>query len=574
MRESATFGADAVGYDLATSSLGYFEAWVYVPVQDCSTGSGGADGLLWYLSISPDQDNDFGNPYAGITCDGLSYPLDTGGNPIQYTRNDWHKISLEWDTTGLVGFVNSELVFSVNSTEFGDSPNRLFIANWDHDFPQPSYLDDVTIQTDADVPDEFELQDPTNGVTIGSHETRFLDVDITSPPTVVGSPDSDISINPTDFTHVNLEGNTAVVVYPPGDPSALRHFTVNVSNTSNGLALSNSNLRAIMNDSIPYDQYVVVFMDEDLGNVTNYNVSQLGDAISGIGAWSGTYKYIYFDNVNDCYGVSSISECTYIPSTSPLAPSGTGQVDIDASYFINTLEIDENSSTLNPTSVKFSISLVPTANISAQSETINNTINGTGTVQTTFNGLADGTYDLQINFNNIGCTLDSSPCPFPDTYIYSSFVVASGTVETVGEVEAYNSFQLPTNLESTVYESCGITNIGGCINNSFKFLFYPSTNSLSSLTEQYDILKQKVPFIYVYQASDIFTSMYNNPSTAPEISVPFGTFGNITLFSEDLISSVPYASLIRSLIASGIWLMLFYAIYRKTLSIFDNQTTT
>lgn len=250
--------------------------------------------------------------------------------------------------------------------------------------------------------------------------------------------------------------------------------------------------------------------------------------------------------------------------------SGTSSVNIDVDYFLQQSEIIRTISAFNPTQVNFGIALRPTTAISARGISIDNTVQGTSSVSNTFTGLADGVYDVNITFYNNG-VLFGDDRPFAESYIYSSFTVASGTLTATGTPEFYDFSQdQPTNQPVP----CGITAIGGCIQNAFSYLFIPTENGMIQITNLYDTLSTKFPFAYFTDFNDSITSVFTNPTTESlAISVPFGTFGTLDLISEEMIEAVPFTALIRELLGAIIWLMMAYTIYRRTLRIFNKETT-
>jgi len=104
------------------------------------------------------------------------------------------------------------------------------------------------------------------------------------------------------------------------------------------------------------------------------------------------------------------------------------------------------------------------------------------------------------------------------------------------------------------------------------FLFIPSEASVDSFMSAYSELGTKMPFVYIAQASDLLTGMFTGtPADVPTVAVTTG-IGTITFISQPMIEAIPFVDLIRSLIAAGLWLMLFVVLYRKTLTIHDKQT--
>jgi hypothetical protein len=178
----------------------------------------------------------------------------------------------------------------------------------------------------------------------------------------------------------------------------------------------------------------------------------------------------------------------------------------------------------------------------------------------------DGTYTFKVSFGNAG-TPFSGIYPFEETYIYFDVEIESGSIVSTHVDTPYSpTYGEPQSLP------CSLTQLQGCLINTANFLFYPSTASIDAFMTEYDQLENKLPFVYAYQASDLLTDMYTGTaSSVPAITVTTG-IGDITLISESQLAAIPYVSLIRSLIAAGLWLMLFTVLYRKTLSIHDKQT--
>lgn len=247
--------------------------------------------------------------------------------------------------------------------------------------------------------------------------------------------------------------------------------------------------------------------------------------------------------------------------------TGTSTINIDVGYFLAEGEIDTTISELNPTLVQFQYDNA-SGSASSIGEAISNTTFGSQTVDTDLSGLPDGQYDLIIRFSNLGVPF-GSPRPFPLAYAYSGFTVAGGVLTTTVTPEFYDttSFENPATAQP-----CSITEIGGCINNSMRYLFYPSSESVDAFMTTYQTLETKIPFVYLYQSSDLLTGLYTGSAgTIPAISVSTG-IGDITFISEDLVDDIPFVPLVRTLIGAGLWLMLFTTLYRKTLKIHDTVT--
>jgi len=252
-----------------------------------------------------------------------------------------------------------------------------------------------------------------------------------------------------------------------------------------------------------------------------------------------------------------------------LSVTGTSTVVVDVEYFLDLLEIDRTVTEYNPTQVAFRTSLRPSSTFSSVSESIDNTTAGTSSVSTSFVGLVDGTYDLNITFANNG-TLFGQTRPFEKSYIYTEFTIASGTLASVGNIEFYDGLT-PPNPEGN--QPCGITDLGGCIINAVMYLVYPSSASLNEFNELYETMSGKFPFAYFTDFNDSVSAVFTAPTTEEmALTVPFGDYGDLQLISAEQIEAVPLTATIRTLLGALIWFMLGATIYRRTYRIFNQQT--
>jgi len=251
------------------------------------------------------------------------------------------------------------------------------------------------------------------------------------------------------------------------------------------------------------------------------------------------------------------------------APLG---VNITANYLLNTSEIIATISEKNPTLIEFELSKRPATTTSSRGEAINNTVNGTSSVTTQFDDLTDGTYDVLAKFSNAGCTLGLSQCPFPLAYVYTSFTVAGNEVTSVGTNEVYDNVVVaPSEAQ---YEDCGITNIGGCINNSLRFLFIPSQSAVNELLETKNTLDTRIPFVYVSDIRTVADEIFNTAQAETlDVTLDLG-FGMVPLINEDMIENAPQASLIRQLLSYMLWIAFALGAYRMALGIHNKETAT
>jgi len=313
-------------------------------------------------------------------------------------------------------------------------------------------------------------------------------------------------------------------------------------------------------------------------SATNTNTSIIGTEVEwyGYGTWG-------FATFNSNYPYNPLGE-TFEFSTTTQSPiqlkthfislttsgvgtaGGTEDITLNAEYFLDPTEINTSIASRNPVTVDFEISLRPNSTVTVRGENINGDFS-TSTKSTTFTGLVNGVYDVYVHFDNSN-SLFGGEIPFKDIYLYSSFTISNGVLTEVGQTENYDTTQ---NLDSTILP-CSLSNFGNCIINAFSYLFVPSTESTQQFSTTFATLADKAPFVYIYQVQNEITTMWNTPSSFPTISIPFGSFGNITLLSAGLISAVPFVGLIRTILGALIWIIVAMTIYKKTLRIFENTT--
>jgi len=249
----------------------------------------------------------------------------------------------------------------------------------------------------------------------------------------------------------------------------------------------------------------------------------------------------------------------------------TGTVTITARYYLDPNEVDRTNSLYNPTQVKYTIAKRPATTTSAVGQNISATSTGYGTSTNAYSGLSAGTYEVLVTFSNGGCSIGLSLCPFPDSYSYITFDVnASGTlIANTQFIEYYDSLT-PTPDQTYEKQLCNLTNLSGCISNAFAFLFIPSDASLARFTTLNNTLSTKFPFAYAYDFSDTVSTLYTTTATeSGTLTVPFGTFGDLTLISESQLSAIPFASTLKTLLSYILWIMFMIAMYRRTLTIFN-----
>jgi hypothetical protein len=280
-------------------------------------------------------------------------------------------------------------------------------------------------------------------------------------------------------------------------------------------------------------------------------------------------EFFYFVDVDDIDTGGGTGDilCTGYESLTQCGTAGIEGLSFNVGYYVDTSDwVDAD---LRPEVILINISNSDTTQFAQEQRYILPLSTGSSTKVISYVGaVPDGEYTAQINFYNAA----TQSFVFNQSYITLNFTVSSGVLVSSSIVDSSNAIFPLTTEEAALYEDCGLTNLSGCINNSFKFLFYPSTDSLDSFNSAYSSIQNKIPFVYVYQASSLMSSMFNSATgTVPAVTVTTG-IGDITFISEEMLAAIPFIPLMRSLIAAGLWIMLFSALYRKTLTIHDKQT--
>jgi len=246
--------------------------------------------------------------------------------------------------------------------------------------------------------------------------------------------------------------------------------------------------------------------------------------------------------------------------------SGTSSVNIDVEYYIDGAEINTSISEFNPTLVSFSVALRPDTEFSSYSNAIDPLISGTSTSSFSFGSLADGTYDLLIQFSNLGVPFGSAR-PFPQSYIYTDFTLTGGVLTATGTVEYYDGLAEPINR----YKPCSVVEISGCISNAMVDLFIPASTTLQETTDTFTSLQGKFPFAYVYDFQASVADLYSTSTASATIAYNFAGLGTLTLISKAQLQALPMASTVRTILGYLLWLMFFAQMYRRTLTIFNQN---
>jgi len=282
-------------------------------------------------------------------------------------------------------------------------------------------------------------------------------------------------------------------------------------------------------------------------------------AYSTTGDYNINFQYNnILDNLNTRFLQVSLTDGT-----------GNDAVNFSIDYFIDESEYDPNTASRNPTLISIEYAKRPATTFSKLGYSILPIGFSTSTKTGTITGLSNGTFDLLIRFSNAGVAFGGD-VPFSQSYVYTSIVISGGQLTSVGALEFYDGRKQST-LGTIVYKDCSLTQFDNCITNAFLYLFAPSTETLSSFSDLGENIQTRFPFVYAYQFSEIFTSMFDTTQNQSlSIVIPFAEAGNLELISEEMLSAVPFSSLIRTILASIMWLLFMLTVYRNTLRIYDN----
>jgi len=248
----------------------------------------------------------------------------------------------------------------------------------------------------------------------------------------------------------------------------------------------------------------------------------------------------------------------------------TSTTTLITAFYIDPTEATTTQSDKNPTQIRYRYSKIPTAVTSGYGISITDALSpiwGNGTTTATFNLDPDSNYDFTISFAN-SATAITGITPFPLAYIYLRVTTNStGGIATTSAVEFYDA----TEISAYQYQPCGIAEMGGCINNSFIYLFVPSNEAFNQFAELRTDLQTRIPFVYFYQVPNYFDTMYTTASSHPLSVTASTSIGNFTFLSAGLIQQVPFSSTLRTLIGYLLWVMLVLTIYAQVKNMFNHQ---
>jgi len=158
-----------------------------------------------------------------------------------------------------------------------------------------------------------------------------------------------------------------------------------------------------------------------------------------------------------------------------------------------------------------------------------------------------------------------------DTAIAVGYFIVGTTTHTTDQINERISGASKVGESSFPHYPCGISDLSGCLQNALNTMFYPSQN----IVEQFKglELEDKFPFAYAYDLNDVRQEMFGTSSTAStSIAVNVPHFGSITFLSTSMISAVPYASVIKTILGWLLWFMMAEYLYFRIIRSHDSQT--
>jgi len=219
--------------------------------------------------------------------------------------------------------------------------------------------------------------------------------------------------------------------------------------------------------------------------------------------------------------------------------SASSTVVLNADWFIDQTELIESLPAKWPTLIQFGVTneTGSTTYERYYSTAINNQ-NATGTTNSaTFTGLADGDYYAIARFYNQSSVFDSADYPFPLSYATILFTITGGNLvsQSVAEIATTETYN-----EITQYKPCSLTEIQGCIQNSFTYLFVPTSAQLQNFFDFQEEVPNRVPFNWYYELSTAITDATEMTGTTTmqtyTLDVPF-LGADFEILSQDVVDN-------------------------------------
>jgi len=196
-------------------------------------------------------------------------------------------------------------------------------------------------------------------------------------------------------------------------------------------------------------------------------------------------------------------------------------------------------------------------------EWVNTTQGLTGTIikPTSLQSVEDVPYSWSQNFPAVG------------NYTYTiqlwDMANATGTTPVNGAGFGLGTTTIRTATSTNVFNdptpiSCDTLDIGCYIKVAIGWAFYPSPESIDQF--QSLTLADRAPFQYAYDVGNLRDELLTASATSTlTVTVPFGTFGNITLLSASMIQAVPFTGFIRTILGYLMWFLFAELVYYQVL---------
>jgi len=124
--------------------------------------------------------------------------------------------------------------------------------------------------------------------------------------------------------------------------------------------------------------------------------------------------------------------------------------------------------------------------------------------------------------------------------------------------------------------ACGLTDLGGCLQNMMTWLFYPTPDTIAQFSSIQ--LNGKFPFTYIYQIGQIRNDLLTSTTTvSTSLTVSLWKIGNaatssIELISRNKVAAVPFSGTIYTVLTFLIWIMMAEYVYYRVIRIHDVTT--
>lgn len=161
----------------------------------------------------------------------------------------------------------------------------------------------------------------------------------------------------------------------------------------------------------------------------------------------------------------------------------------------------------------------------------------------------------------------------------SKFIVGSTSFPDVANTYFPATTTTPTlttgiaECEALAFPSNFACSVGTMFKNTMLILWSPSADSVEQFKSLNTSLTEKFPFAYAYEAPELVETLFDSSQTATStISVDVTGFGEITFLSAGMLSSVPYANTVKTIIGWLAWLLTIQLIYKRVIKIHDAHT--